>query len=683
MRKLFTLFSLLLVTSILFAQKLQHGYVRTVEKPGHPAQYLAGAHIKTAENANQAVSLDNGYFQIPVKTIGNKSVYTLTNISLPGYNLVDLGKLNKRQQYSPASIEILMISKREEEQQSKQLEAKIKADLDKYYKCLIEQLQDQLEEKKKVEQEYQRLLDRLPKLVMNLVRLDYKYLTDSLDIKIAEAYEDGNFLLACQLIDQKPSFKERREIYQSMVDNHVKNLEVVEKEAENIEKFKESNIRDCETKISYYQLRFLDDSALCYIDTLLIFEPNNGKYLLSKAQILQTRREKIQLSDFQSDLVILLHGDPDSALHYYKLALEQLRDENNPLIVDCYEGLGTIGALDVSERLGYLQRGLEIAIRDSKIKVVPKFYEKIITLSLKRKDYDSAKNCAWQCITYCDNHIDETFDYLEDMLDKLAFVYSDQDFSMMIDYFENSFLESISESISDNSTDYYQMILDMFSGNLINTGDEQSKRTYYLLMSTIYEIKNKYDSSEAYINKALSYINNALSNSFADSYPTEYLVLTLADLCCNNKEYDKSLQYLQKISDDVQSRLISEAERQIKMSEHKWDSLKESVFWGRRAFLNYIYNKMATVFMQQGLYREALQYYEIAEKNYYSQNPDVYQAETYKGIADIKTIMEEYAFALKYYDKALEIYESVLDNKAPETKKTIKDIKKCKKAMKK
>lgn len=686
MRKLFTFFSLLLVTSILFAQKLQRGYVRTVEKPGRPAQYLAGAHIKTAENANEAVSLDNGYFHIPVKTIDNKSVYTLTNISLPGYNLVDLGKLNKRQQYSPASIEILMISKREEEQQSKQLEAKIKAELDKYYKCLIEQLQGQLEEKKKVEQEYQRLLDRLPKLVTNLVRLDYKYLTDSLDIKIAEAYEDGNFLLACQLIDQKPSFKERREIYQSMVDNHIKNLEVVEKEAEDIENFKESNIRDCETKITYYQLCFLDDSALCYIDTLLIFEPNNGKYLLTKAQILQTYRRKIQRSDSLSDYIILsLEGDPDSALHYYKLALERLKEENNPLIVDCYEGLGTVGALDVSERLEYLQQGLEIAMRDSIIKAIPMFYKKIITLSLIRKDYDSAENYAWQCITHCDNYIDETFDYLEDMLEKLAFIYSNQDFSMLIDTFEDYFLAGLYDSgvISSSSTDYYQMMLDTFCGYLINTGDEQSRRIYYHLMATIYEIKNKCDNSEAYVNKALSYINKALSNSFLDSYPTECLELTLADLCCINKEYDKSMQYLQKLSDDVQSRLYSEVERKNQMSEHKWDSLKESVFWERREFLNYIYNRMATVFMHQGLYRVALQYYDMAEKNYYPKIPDVYQAETYKGIADVKTIMEDYVSALKYYDKALKIYEVVLDKKAPEVKKTRKDIKNCTKAMRK
>ena len=205
MKRLFTLCALLLVTTVLFAQNPQIGYVRTVQKPGKRVVQLSGVHIKTLENLNEAVSQEGGYFEIPVKVIGNQKAYTIISVSLADYELVDEGKLNKRQQYSFSPIEIVMISKAEDAKERKELEQRLMVEMEKNYKAKMDKLQGQYEEMEKLTQEYETQIDKLPDLVKELVRLDFKYITDSLDSQIAEAYSNGDFAQAIRLIDSKPS----------------------------------------------------------------------------------------------------------------------------------------------------------------------------------------------------------------------------------------------------------------------------------------------------------------------------------------------------------------------------------------------------------------------------------------------------------------------------------------------
>lgn len=181
-----------------------------------------------------------------MKTTNGKSSYTIIDVSLAGYNLVDEAKLNKRQLYSPASAEILMISREEEEKVSKFLMEKLMSDMEKTYKDEMAKLQEKYEEKDRLTKEYETQINNLPELVRTLVRLDYKTLSDTLDYQIAEAYESGDFALAVRLIDSKPSMQQRIQEIQSKREA----AHFLEESANNQ---LEALVRDCDIKIDAYQ----------------------------------------------------------------------------------------------------------------------------------------------------------------------------------------------------------------------------------------------------------------------------------------------------------------------------------------------------------------------------------------------------------------------------------------------
>jgi len=89
-----------------------------------------------------------------------------------------------------------------------------------------------------------------------------------------------------------------------------------------------------------------------------------------------------------------------------------------------------------------------------------------------------------------------------------------------------------------------------------------------------------------------------------------------------------------------------------------------------------LYNNIANVYSDQGIYEKALNYYEkalsIREKVLGTEHPDT--ASTYNNIANVYTNQSDYKKALEYYGKALSICEKVLGTEHLYTASTYNNI---------
>ncbi|MBQ9312118.1 MAG: tetratricopeptide repeat protein [Bacteroidales bacterium] len=260
MKKFALYFLISLVTISVSAQK-QTGYVRTIHKSNKPATYIKGVSISTKENANNIKSVKGGYYEIPVKTINNKKGYTITSVKLDGYNLVDEKDLYRFQTYTLSPKDIILISKADEEKQTKSLMEKLRKTLKQEYEKKQKELEGRYSELEQLNTSYEQQLKDLPDLVKRLVYLDYKTITDELDEKIANAYEEGDFAEAVRLINQKPDLKTRSK----------ENLRL-QKE---VEQTKQTIIRECDIKIEYFKSIYQNDSVLYYMEIKLEQEPEN------------------------------------------------------------------------------------------------------------------------------------------------------------------------------------------------------------------------------------------------------------------------------------------------------------------------------------------------------------------------------------------------------------------------
>ena len=98
--------------------------------------------------------------------------------------------------------------------------------------------------------------------------------------------------------------------------------------------------------------------------------------------------------------------------------------------------------------------------------------------------------------------------------------------------------------------------------------------------------------------------------------------------------------------------------------------------------MNRILNRIAAVYERQGKYEKALQTYKEAMTYHIGEYTD-YQPETYFGMAKVYVFLNDLETALMYYEKALQLYDSVLPEEHPKVLAVKQAIKECKKAMKK
>ena len=654
----------LTVTSV-FAQKSQVGYVRTVQKSGRPAQYLAGAHITTLESVNEATSQVGGYFEIPVKSANGKNGYTITDVSLFGYNLIDEGKLNKRQTYSLSPIEIVLISKEEENRQRQFLENKIRAVIKENYETKLEELQDQYDAIMQLNLQYADQLNNLDALVTKIVYLDYKNINDSLDIQIAEAYEQGDFLRACELIDQKPSFSDRLSAYKSK-------KEAIRKLSESAEIEKETVIRECDIKIAYYKSKWQYDSVLYFVDIKLELEPENGEFLLEKAHFLWAHFTMDSIN-YDSPKWVLQLYDEDSALQCAKQAFNILLADNNPKIIECCQEIGRNGTVGLDERIFYLKKGYDF-LRNS---AVITHYDSLRCMNfcgnigngyLNHRQYDSAIKYGLLALEYSQSPDDTISNY-----GFLSKAYKEwgayKDAIVNCNKAEKCFYNHVYDTI--------KVVVVYPDTQKISHKEslEDYLQDIYFEKASLFVLLGQYDD-------ALSYINALKNLDVVLLLDETEIELLLADIYYGLGQYNRTLKYCNKHSKEIKRWITSDEERTAYIKDKSWNSWKEWQYWDDRKNMNRILNRIAAVYERQGKYEKALQTYKEAMTYHIGEYTD-YQPETYFGMAKVYVFLNDLETALMYYEKALQLYDSVLPEEHPKVLAVKQAIKECKKAMKK
>lgn len=577
----------LVITSLFAQNKVQRGYVRTVEKPDKPAKYLAGAEIKTLGNPNEATSLANGRFEIPVKTTAGKEGYTIVAVTLAGYNLVDEAKLNRHQQYTPASIDILMISKEEEERIFNELCNRLKAEMLKEHRAKLTELQGQIEAITQQNKEYETQINNLPDLVKTLIRLDYRNITDTLDIKIAEAYEKGDFILAIQLIDKKPSMQQRIEEIQT-------EREAVRFHEKRLTQKIEDLVRDCDIKINAYKTTFQKDSVLHYMKTKVAADSENVDYLLEIGDYfceylaeydsaLKYCRSALKLAEHKQEYSSIARsytkigsiynakGDISNAFQNIKKAIDiwdRYFDDNHPNYAESLNSLGvvynTIHEFDSAYK--YFQKALDIRIKlygNNHYTVALGFNNLAILQANKSnnenalKSFESAldifKNTLGEtdlhtiqtigniCVVLANlNRYDTAIQILHETIQREINLLGEYHPDVALGYVQ---LAGVYSKLSKDreALDYYIKARDIYLSSLGEVHVEMIK-TYHAI-ATQYKMMKDYDTALVYANKTLE----IASSLYGYNHPeiARYLI-TICHIYIDLEQVDSAMKYLQQ-----------------------------------------------------------------------------------------------------------------------------------------
>lgn len=644
MKKALSLLTIIcLVITSLSAQKVQRGYVRTVEKPDKPAQYLAGAQIKTLETPNEATSQANGRFEIPVKTTNGKSSYTIIDVSLAGYNLVDEAKLNKRQLYSPASAEILMISREEEEKVSKFLMEKLMSDMEKTYKDEMAKLQEKYEEKDRLTKEYETQINNLPELVRTLVRLDYKTLSDTLDYQIAEAYESGDFALAVRLIDSKPSMQQRIQEIQSKREA----AHFLEESANNQ---LEALVRDCDIKIDAYKTTFQKDSVLHYMRTKVEADPENVDYLL-------------EIGEYFCEYL----AEYDSARLCYEqaFAIAQQRDNiDNLNMVDCYSKLGSLYFTqgEYSRALEYHQKSL-ISLNETpgeNPSYVARVYNNIGIVYQKMMKYDT----AW---IYLQKALDIRRNTLGNNHPEVALLLNNCANNLAL------------EKNNSKALEYFQEAYEIFK---INFGEWDPRSLLTLSnIGVCYTNLSQYDTAFKFFQIALEKEKVVLGENHPD------VALTyrgLADAYYGTGEFTKCINCYQKAL-NIYLSVFGNTHPEVSASYHGLAVAYEKkelydtallycskaletsilIYGEQHSQIARIYNSMANIYLKNGFYDTALSYYQQAytiliNGNNYLEEQQLL-ANTFDGMSNIYMERKQYDKAIEFGQKSYRVRQAIGD----------------------
>lgn len=686
MKRQYLILSVFLVIIIsLNAQKPQIGVVRSVCKPGKTVEYLAGAHIKTSENLNEATSLDNGYVEIPVKTVNSQRTYTIVSVSLPNY-VVDQGILNKQRSYSLAPIEILMISKEEEKRQREAYRQRILAESKKEYDEKFEQLQGKYDEIEQLNNEYTALISSVPEFVQKLLFLDYRDLSDTLDIQIAEAWENGEFLRAAQLINQKPSIEWRIDDLRKDKDAEKFYKErAIEKEA--------SIIGDLDKKIFAFKLTFQKDSVLKNMKNKVSLDSTNIDFILDIGYYFE---------EYCSEY--------DSALFYYRKALKKARNiKDDKSIAKCYANIGDIYSIreQRDEALVYFQKAL------AKYK------------ALYGENHESVAKC-YNAIGNQQRDLSEASLYYQNAYDIIQNLYGEEH-EKMVDCHLNLGWVQFRNGYYVNALGYFHKALAI--GKLVYSVDDIHLARTYSSLGDAYAALWQSDSALCYHQKALkirrlrygehhpsvadSYLEigndnedwghykeadslyklalNTYMQIFGESHP---LVATCYSCMANvyysrhgygvwysdvKDDYDTAMKYWQEALDiyiatyGEEDPFVASIYLDLAEIKHRLGQNDEAIYYIKQSLkineknvgnnhprIASYYMTLGNIYSSKGEYNTALKYdmkaYSLYRSFYVENDPVI--ADICTNIGIVYNRQEEFENALEYLFKALEIYKA-------------------------
>ncbi len=234
------------------AQQVQQGYVKTIGRPGKPGVPIPNATIRWKGTVNSTVSGKDGRFSstMPGKKDGDAIV--LQSVTKQGYELQDKGIISRQLVFSTTvPIVITMVSTSQLQADKQRIEQKAYQIAERNYKKKINQLKQEIEEKRISAEEYHQQLVELQnkyeayqsligEMADRYARTDYDQL-DSIDYQINLCIENGELERADSLIhtvfdpetvlernrSAKQEIRQRIEFAQSVIDKATSDKEAI------------------------------------------------------------------------------------------------------------------------------------------------------------------------------------------------------------------------------------------------------------------------------------------------------------------------------------------------------------------------------------------------------------------------------------------------------------------------
>lgn len=261
----------------------QPGYVRTISRPNHKSERLDGVLIHVRGNYNPIVSNETGDFIILMQDLRIGDPYALSAVVKSGYQLVEQDFVGRNQVGSdkvPLIVSMVSIAQLQAEKLA--IANKARAEMDKRYMEQMALLEQQLNAKTlmadeyerrmlELDDQYMRLQSQLDNMADKYARTDYDAL-DSTASLIHLAIEQGDIALAERLIREKGSLSQREERMQNL-------QRAVTEELMDIQ-------RDCYHMYSISLRRFLPDSADFYLKRRADVDTTNAASQLDYAKFL-------------------------------------------------------------------------------------------------------------------------------------------------------------------------------------------------------------------------------------------------------------------------------------------------------------------------------------------------------------------------------------------------------------
>lgn len=395
------LLSLFCLATLGAAAQVQQGRVRTISRPGRPAQPVAGATVSILGLPNAVVSDARGTFSFSRSGKKEGDAYTLMRVQKRDYELVDKGMVGRRFGYSSAvPLEIIMVSVAQKQADMQKIEERANQRAQQTYQKQIEELEQLRTEKQITEERYNQLLVELgdkyqnyltliEKLAERYAKTDYEGISD-INRRILQAIEEADLERADSLIDSKGSFDEREQRLRERVAMNQKTAELLQQSQQAEERDRQDLADDYYNKYTILSARFQNDSAAAFLyrraalDTTCVewqlqagllgasavadYQRAIGYYhcaLRHSAQTDSVGSENAATAYWlmASDYEVL--WQLDVALDYYQRALALIRtlyDANSAEMGMCYYGLASVyrGMGRYPEALENAQRALEL-----------------------------------------------------------------------------------------------------------------------------------------------------------------------------------------------------------------------------------------------------------------------------------------------------------------------------------
>lgn len=630
-RKIF-LSAIALVMAMTCLAQVQHGYVRTVNRPGTNVKRLSNVSMRFTGLTNSVLSRQDGNFEMVMKGKKNGDAFSLLFARKNGYELLDN---NPSYNFSDRQdIEIVMADSRVIAAEKKRIEDKAYRRAEENLTRQLQEADQLLQEAKLSEEAYAKRVKELSEsfekyqqlvgtLADRYARTDYEGLSE-LDRAINQCIENGDLLRADSLIRSDKSFD---------LHHAVENKRAAEAEI----KMLEENIERQKLQVQKQALHDAERYFQLYTIALTNFQNDSARFFITQRAELDTTNVTwtLEAANFLIDYVT----DYDEAERLYerarKVATEQYGEQSEKMAYVLSDHAGLLKKQGrYADVLQMLKESLKIRrkVFGEKSVKVAKCYG---NLSIAYKDLDDLKQaeaCTQKALGIFRQAGEDTCDGEAPYLTDLAIIqHKKGNEQKTIDYLNEALPPTI-ECKGENSSETIEI---------------------YNLMASAYTHLDSFAIGEQYYKKAIEIAKRI----YGEKHP---IVATLHNnigtLYSNIGQYQEALDHHSEALD-----------------------IHIGIMGERNPNVADVYNNISAVFFNTKHYDKAKKYQEKAlnlHRLFYGENSSAV-ANDYANLASIVKEIEQDNKAIELAQKSIDLYTKIYGEGNPKTGKAYVTLADC------